>query len=72
MSPHYSPAQAEEGLGEGGASTSCGTHRGLLDRSTALYFYKQLKTILHKTTGDLLENLFSRNYAVKNNIQLLE
>jgi hypothetical protein len=48
------------------------TAGGLLDRSTARYFYKQLKTSLHKPRGNLLENLFSRNYAVKNNLQLLE
>ncbi len=30
--------------------------RGLLDRSTARYFYKWLKTCLHKTAGNLLEN----------------
>jgi hypothetical protein len=46
--------------------------RGLLDRSTALYFYKQLKTSLHKPRGNLLEKLFSKKCAFKNNLQLLE
>ncbi len=45
---------------------------GLPDRSTALYFYKRLKTSLHKPKGNLLENLFSKKYAFKNNLQLLE
>ncbi len=45
---------------------------GLLDRSTALYFYKQLKRSLHKPRGNLLENLFSKKCAFKNNLQLLE
>jgi hypothetical protein len=45
---------------------------GLLDRSTALYFYKQLKTSIHKPIGNLLENLFSKECAFKNNVQLLE
>ncbi len=45
---------------------------GLLDRSTARYFYKQLKTSLHKPTGNLLENLFSKKCTFKNNLQLLE
>jgi hypothetical protein len=45
---------------------------GLLDRSTALYFYKRLKTSLHKPRGNLLENLFSKKCAFKNNLQLLE
>ncbi len=46
--------------------------RGLLDRSTARYFYKQLKTSLHKPRGNFLENLFSKKCAFKNNLQLLE
>jgi hypothetical protein len=46
--------------------------RGLLDRSTAQYFYQRLKTTLHKPRGNLLENLFSKKYAFKNNLQLLE
>jgi hypothetical protein len=33
-------------------------NKGLLDRSTAGYFYERLKTSLHKPTGNLLENLF--------------
>jgi hypothetical protein len=45
---------------------------GLLDRSTARYFYKQLKTSLLKPTGNLLENLFSKKCTLKNNAQLLE
>ncbi len=45
---------------------------GLLDRSTALYFYKRLKTSLHKPRGSLLENLFTKKCAFKNNLQLLE
>jgi hypothetical protein len=45
---------------------------GLLDRSTALYFNQRLKTSLHKPRGNLLENLFSKKYALKNNLQLLE
>jgi hypothetical protein len=32
--------------------------RGLLDRSTARYFYKRIKTSLHKPRGNLVENLF--------------
>ncbi len=31
---------------------------GMLDRSTARYFYKRLRTSLHKPRGNLLENLF--------------
>jgi hypothetical protein len=46
--------------------------RGLLDRSTALYFYKPLKTSLYKPRGKLLENLYSKKCAFKNNLQLLE
>jgi hypothetical protein len=46
--------------------------RGLLDRSTAQYFYKRLKTSVHKPTGNLFENLFSRKCAFKNNLQFLE
>ncbi len=45
---------------------------GLLDRSTARYFYKRLKTSLHKPRGNLLENLFSKKCALKNNLKLLE
>jgi hypothetical protein len=45
---------------------------GLLDRSTARYFYKRLKTSLHKPRGNLLENLFSKKCAFINNLQLLE
>jgi hypothetical protein len=45
---------------------------GLLDRSTARYFYKWLKTKVHKPTSILLENLFSKNCTFKNNLQLLE
>jgi hypothetical protein len=44
---------------------------GLLDRSTARYFYKRLKTSLHKLRGILLENLFSKKCAFKNNLQFL-
>ncbi len=39
--------------------------RGLLDRSTARYFYKGPKTNLHKYTGNLVENLFSKNVHLK-------
>jgi hypothetical protein len=46
--------------------------RGLLDRSTARYFYKRLKASLHKPTDNLLENLFSKKCVFKNNLQLLE
>ncbi len=45
--------------------------RGLLDRSTALYFYKGSKTSLHKQTRNLVENLFSKKCALKNYLQLL-
>jgi hypothetical protein len=45
---------------------------GLLDRSTAGYFYKQLKTSLYKPTGNLLKNPFNRKCVFKNNLQLLE
>ncbi len=47
-------------------------NRGLLDRSTARYFYKRLKPSLHKPTGNLLGNLFCRKCAFKNNSLLLE
>jgi hypothetical protein len=50
------------GLGQG----------GLLDRSAARYFYKRLKTSLHKPRDNLLENLFSKKCAFKNNLQLLK
>jgi hypothetical protein len=43
---------------------------GLLDRSMARYFYKRLKTSLHKPRGHLLENLFSNKCVFKNNLQL--
>ncbi len=45
---------------------------GLLNRSTGRYFYKRLKPSLHKTTGNLLENLFCRKCSFKNNSQPLE
>ncbi len=45
--------------------------RGLLDRSTARYFYKGPKTSLHKHTGNLVENLFSKKCAFENYLQLL-
>jgi hypothetical protein len=45
---------------------------GLLDRSTTRYFYKRLKTSLHKPRDNLLENLFSKKCAFKINSQLLE
>jgi hypothetical protein len=45
---------------------------GLLDRSTARYFYKRLKTSLHKPRGILVEILFYKKCALKNNLQLLE
>jgi hypothetical protein len=45
---------------------------GLLDRSPALHIYKRLKTSLHKPRGNLLENLFCKICAFKNNLQLLE
>ncbi len=45
---------------------SPGDSRGLLDISTALYFYKRLKTSLHKPRGNLLENLTSKKCAFKN------
>jgi hypothetical protein len=41
---------------------------GLLNRSEARYFYKRLKTSLHKPTGNLLENPVSRKCAFKNNV----
>jgi hypothetical protein len=46
--------------------------RGLLDRSTARYFYKRLKTSLHKPRGNFVEILFYKKCAFKNNLQLLE
>jgi hypothetical protein len=46
--------------------------RGLLDRITARYFYKRLKTSLHKPRGNLLENLFSKKCAFISNLQLWE
>jgi hypothetical protein len=45
---------------------------GSLDISTARYFYKRLKTSLHKPRDNLLENLFSKKCAFKINLQLLE
>jgi hypothetical protein len=45
--------------------------KGLPDRSTARYFYKGSKTSLHKHTGNLVENLFSKICALKNYLQLL-
>jgi hypothetical protein len=48
------------------------SYRGLLDRSTARYFYKRLKTSLHKPRGKLIEILFYKKCAFKNNLQLLE
>jgi hypothetical protein len=45
---------------------------GLLDRSTARYFYKRLKTSLHKPRGNLVENLFYKYCAFKSTLQLLE
>jgi hypothetical protein len=45
---------------------------GLLDRSTARYFYKRLKTSLHKPRDNLLEHLFSKKCSFKINLQLLE
>jgi hypothetical protein len=38
---------------------------GLLDRSTARYFYKRLLTCLHKPTENFLENLFGENVYLK-------
>jgi hypothetical protein len=52
-------------------SASSVMSRGLLDRSTARYFYKGPKTSLHKHTGNLVENLFSKKCAFKNYLQLL-
>ncbi len=49
-----------------------GREGGLLDRSIARYFNKRLRTSLHKITGNLLVNLFSKKCAFKNNLQLLQ
>jgi hypothetical protein len=49
---------------------SAPAYRGLLDRSTARYFYKGPKTSLHKHTGNLVENLFSKKCAFENYLQL--
>jgi hypothetical protein len=38
----------------------------------ALYFNKPLKTSLHKARGNLLENLYSKKCAIRNNLQLIE
>jgi hypothetical protein len=46
--------------------------RRLLDRSTARYFYKRLKTSLHKPRGNFLENVFSKKCAFEKKLQLLE
>ncbi len=46
--------------------------RGLLDRSMARNSYKRLKTSLHKPRGNLVEILFLKKCAFKNNLQLLE
>ncbi len=40
------------------------TERGLLDRSTARYFYKRHKTSLHKLTENLIENLFYKKMLI--------
>jgi hypothetical protein len=45
------------------------TVRGLLERSTARYFYKRLKTCLHKPTGNLLEILVYRKCTFENCLQ---
>jgi hypothetical protein len=37
---------------------------GLLDRSTARYFYKRLKTSLHKPRGNLVEILFYKKMCI--------
>jgi predicted transcriptional regulator len=42
------------------------SERGLLNRSTARYFYKRLEASLHKPTGNLLENLFLKNVYLIN------
>jgi hypothetical protein len=52
-------------------STDPDAARGLLDRSTARYFYKGSKTSLHKHTGNLVENLFYEKCAFKSSLQLL-
>jgi hypothetical protein len=59
-------------LWPGDFSPACADQEGLLDRSTARYFYKRLKTSLHKPTGNLLKKPFYRKCVFKNNIELLE
>jgi hypothetical protein len=68
-----------DGFGQTSLNTNDSTNRflidklrGLLDRSTARYFYKRLKTRLHKPRGNLLENLFSKKCALINNLKHLE
>jgi hypothetical protein len=70
VKPAYRDSLSCLGLEVAVSGRSC--RGGLLDRSTARYFYKRLKTSLHKPTGNFLENLFSRKCAFKNNLQLLE
>jgi hypothetical protein len=45
--------------------------RGLLDRSTARYFYKVPKTILHKPTANSGINIFYNKCLYKHYLQLL-
>jgi hypothetical protein len=61
----------EQPLPSGVSLNACLLKGGLLDRSTARYFYKRLKTSLHKPRGNLLENLFSKKCVLKNNLKLL-
>jgi hypothetical protein len=71
MSSDYSRRAIEE-VEEVGFAMREELKGGLLDRSTAPYFYKRLKTSLHKPRGNLLKNLFSEKCAFINNLQLLE
>jgi hypothetical protein len=55
-----------------GSTRTLVTQWGLLDTSTAQYFYKGYKTSLHKHTENLVENLFSTKCAFENCLQLLK
>ncbi len=45
-------------------NTNFNSIRGLLDRSMARYFYKRLKTSLHKPTGNLFKKLVLQKMCI--------
>jgi hypothetical protein len=54
-----------------GESGLPGGIRGLLDISTARYFYKVYKTVLHKPTANSGVNIFYNKCSYKHYLQLL-